>query len=149
AGAGAGRGRRRDRRPRDGPGAAAAGRAGRRRLHRRGRAGCARGAARRRSGGAVAAAGDPAVPAARAARRRRARGRPRRAARLSQGHGDAVILSADVVVAPAGDVKGALRAVAFHRAHGTTTMLASLVTAAPRELRRAVDGLAELVVDGE
>ena len=38
---------------------------------------------------------------------------------------------------------------AFHRAHGTTTMLASLVTAAPEELRRAVDGLAELVVDGE
>ena len=50
---------------------------------------------------------------------------------------------------PGGDVEGALRAVAFHRAHGTTTMLASLVTAAPEELRRAVDALAELVVDGE
>jgi len=50
---------------------------------------------------------------------------------------------------PGGDVNGALRAVAFHRAHGTTTMLASLVTAAPQELRRAVDGLAELVVDGK
>lgn len=47
---------------------------------------------------------------------------------------------------PGGD---ALRAVAFHRAHGTTTTLASLVTAAPEELRRSVDALAELVVDGE
>ena len=43
----------------------------------------------------------------------------------------------------------ALRAVAFHRAHGTTTTLASLVAAAPEELRRSVDVLAELVVDGE
>ena len=50
---------------------------------------------------------------------------------------------------PGGDVEDALRAVAFHRAHGTTTTLASLVTAAPEELRRAVDALAELVVDGE
>ena len=50
---------------------------------------------------------------------------------------------------PGGDVEDALRAVAFHRAHGTTTTLASLVTAAPEELRRAVDVLAELVVDGE
>ena len=49
---------------------------------------------------------------------------------------------------PGGDVEDALRAVAFHRAHGTTTTLASLVTAAPEELRRAVDALAELVVDG-
>ncbi len=50
---------------------------------------------------------------------------------------------------PAGDVDEALRAVAFHRAHGTTTTLASLVAAAPDELRRSVDVLAELVVDGE
>jgi N-acetylglucosamine-6-phosphate deacetylase len=50
---------------------------------------------------------------------------------------------------PGGDVEDAARAVAFHRAHGTTTTLASLVTAAPAELRRGVDALAELVVDGE
>jgi N-acetylglucosamine-6-phosphate deacetylase len=50
---------------------------------------------------------------------------------------------------PDGDPDEALRAVAFHRAHGTTTLLASLVAAAPAELRRAVDGLAGLVSDGE
>jgi N-acetylglucosamine-6-phosphate deacetylase len=50
---------------------------------------------------------------------------------------------------PGGDAEGALRAVAFHRAHGTTTTLASLVTAAPEELRRSVHVLAELVADGE
>ena len=50
---------------------------------------------------------------------------------------------------PGGDVEEAARAVAFHRAHGTTTTLASLVTAAPGELRRGVDALAELVVDGQ
>ena len=37
---------------------------------------------------------------------------------------------------PGGDAEEALRAVAFHRAHGTTTTLASLVAAAPEELRR-------------
>jgi N-acetylglucosamine-6-phosphate deacetylase len=50
---------------------------------------------------------------------------------------------------PGGDAEEALRAVAFHRAHGTTTTLASLVTAAPEELRRSLDVLAELAVDGE
>jgi N-acetylglucosamine-6-phosphate deacetylase len=50
---------------------------------------------------------------------------------------------------PAGDVDQARRAVAFHRRHGTTTTLASLVAAAPDELRRSVDVLAELVLDGE
>lgn len=50
---------------------------------------------------------------------------------------------------PAGDVAQAHRAIAFHRAHGTTTTVASLVAAAPDELRRSVDVLAELVVDGE
>lgn len=48
-----------------------------------------------------------------------------------------------------GDPAQARRAVAFHRAHGTTTTLASLVTAPPAQLRRAVDALAELVADGE
>jgi N-acetylglucosamine-6-phosphate deacetylase len=50
---------------------------------------------------------------------------------------------------PGGDLEAARRAVRFHRAHGTTTMLASLVAAAPDELQRAVDALAELVADGE
>ncbi len=50
---------------------------------------------------------------------------------------------------PGGDAEEVRRAVAFHRAHGTTTTLASLVAAAPEELRRSVDVLAELVVDGE
>ena len=50
---------------------------------------------------------------------------------------------------PDGDVDAALQAVRFHRAHGSTTMLASLVAAAPDELLKAVDALAELVTDGE
>ena len=50
---------------------------------------------------------------------------------------------------PDGDQDAALRAVRFHRAHGSTTMLASLVAAAPGELLKAVDALAELVADGE
>ncbi len=50
---------------------------------------------------------------------------------------------------PGGNAEEVRRAVAFHRAHGTTTTLASLVAAAPAELRRSVDVLAELVVDGE
>ncbi|WP_018653265.1 N-acetylglucosamine-6-phosphate deacetylase [Actinomadura flavalba] len=41
----------------------------------------------------------------------------------------------------------AARAVAFHRAHGTTTMLASLVTAAPDDLLRATGALADLAAD--
>nr|WP_222131864.1 N-acetylglucosamine-6-phosphate deacetylase [Pseudonocardia sp. C8] len=48
-----------------------------------------------------------------------------------------------------GDPAEARRAVEFHRAHGTTTTLASLVTAGPADLRRAVDALAELVADGD
>ncbi|SDF01150.1 N-acetylglucosamine-6-phosphate deacetylase [Pseudonocardia oroxyli] len=48
-----------------------------------------------------------------------------------------------------GDPAEARRALRFHRAHGTTTTLASLVTAGPAELRRAVDALTELVADGE
>lgn len=50
---------------------------------------------------------------------------------------------------PGGDAEEALRVVAFHRAHGTTTTLASLVAAAPEELRRSVDVLADLVIEGE
>jgi N-acetylglucosamine-6-phosphate deacetylase len=50
---------------------------------------------------------------------------------------------------PDGDPEEALRAVTFHRAHGTTTLLGSLLAAAPEELRRVVDGLAGLVTDGE
>ncbi len=50
---------------------------------------------------------------------------------------------------PPGDPAEALRAVAFHRAHGTTTLLASLVAAAPDALLRAVEALAGPVADGE
>jgi N-acetylglucosamine-6-phosphate deacetylase len=50
---------------------------------------------------------------------------------------------------PDGDAKAALRAVAFHRAHGTTSMVASLVAAGPDELLKTVDALADLVTDGE
>jgi N-acetylglucosamine-6-phosphate deacetylase len=50
---------------------------------------------------------------------------------------------------PDGDAESALRAVGFHRAHGTTTMVASLVAAGPDELLKTVDALAELVADGE
>jgi N-acetylglucosamine-6-phosphate deacetylase len=50
---------------------------------------------------------------------------------------------------PDGDAEAALPAVRFHRSHGSTTMIASLVTAGPDELLKSVDALAELVVDGE
>lgn len=50
---------------------------------------------------------------------------------------------------PDGDTEAALRAVRFHRAHGTTTMVASLVAAGPDDLLKTVDALGELVVDGE
>lgn len=44
---------------------------------------------------------------------------------------------------------GALRTVAAHRRHGTTTMVASLVSAAPEPLRRQVEALADVVQSGE
>lgn len=47
-----------------------------------------------------------------------------------------------------GDQGEATRVVGFHRRHGTTTTMASLVTVSLTELERAVGGLAELVVDG-
>jgi N-acetylglucosamine-6-phosphate deacetylase len=47
-----------------------------------------------------------------------------------------------------GDAGDAKRAVDFHRAHGTTTTLASLVTAPAAELQRSVAILAELVKEG-
>lgn len=47
-----------------------------------------------------------------------------------------------------GDPEQALHAAAFHRAHGTTTTMASLVTAPHDELMRAVSQLAGLVEDG-
>jgi N-acetylglucosamine-6-phosphate deacetylase len=50
---------------------------------------------------------------------------------------------------PDGHVDTALRAVRFHRSHGSTTLLASLVAAAPDELLKTVDALAELVTEGE
>jgi N-acetylglucosamine-6-phosphate deacetylase len=50
---------------------------------------------------------------------------------------------------PDGDTEAALRAVRFHRAHGTTTMVASLVAAGPNDLLKTVDALGDLVTGGE
>ena len=50
---------------------------------------------------------------------------------------------------PDGDPEQALQAVRFHRAHGSTTMMASLVAASPPQLLRAVEALADLVTDGD
>ena len=47
-----------------------------------------------------------------------------------------------------GDPSEILQAAGFHREHGTTTTLASLVTAAPADLLAAVRGLAEATRDG-
>jgi N-acetylglucosamine-6-phosphate deacetylase len=49
---------------------------------------------------------------------------------------------------PSGDPEGARRAAAFHAGHGTTTMLASLVTASPGDLVSATSALADLCADG-
>lgn len=46
------------------------------------------------------------------------------------------------------DPESARRAVEFHRAHGTTSTLASLVTASPADLLAGVGQLAELTADG-
>jgi len=50
---------------------------------------------------------------------------------------------------PDGDPEQALQAVRFHRAHGSTTMMASLVAASPPQLLRAAEALADLVTDGD
>ncbi|WIM87744.1 N-acetylglucosamine-6-phosphate deacetylase [Candidatus Mycobacterium wuenschmannii] len=47
-----------------------------------------------------------------------------------------------------GDAAEVLRAADFHRRHGTTTTLASLVTASPADLLAAVRGLADATRDG-
>ncbi len=47
-----------------------------------------------------------------------------------------------------GDPEEARRVVEFHRAHGTTTTVASLVTASVADLERSVAALAHLVEDG-
>lgn len=49
---------------------------------------------------------------------------------------------------PTGEVASAVQAVHTHRRHGTTTTMASLVTASPDELLSSVAMLAELVEDG-
>ncbi|MGI5269018.1 N-acetylglucosamine-6-phosphate deacetylase [Nonomuraea sp. CA-218870] len=49
---------------------------------------------------------------------------------------------------PSGEQEGARDAVALHQRHGTTTMMASLVTDTPERLARAVASLAELCDDG-
>src|SRR5258706_7984489 len=48
-----------------------------------------------------------------------------------------------------GNPDEALATAQFHRRHGTTTMLASLVTAPPAQTREAVAALAELVHSGD
>ncbi len=48
----------------------------------------------------------------------------------------------------AADTRQAHTAVATHRGHGTTTMLASLVTASVPDLCKQIDALGELVADG-
>jgi N-acetylglucosamine-6-phosphate deacetylase len=47
-----------------------------------------------------------------------------------------------------GDVSEVVQAAGFHRGHGTTATLASLVTASPADLLAAVHGLAEATRDG-
>lgn len=49
---------------------------------------------------------------------------------------------------PTGDPADARRAIAMHRRHGTTMTIASLVTAAPEELRRQVRVMADLTEQG-
>ncbi|MEV7005516.1 N-acetylglucosamine-6-phosphate deacetylase [Streptosporangium sp. NPDC051022] len=49
---------------------------------------------------------------------------------------------------PTGDPDEALRAVDLHARHGTTTIVASLVTASPGDLSRAASALADLCDDG-
>ncbi|WP_405144623.1 N-acetylglucosamine-6-phosphate deacetylase [Sphaerisporangium sp. NBC_01403] len=49
---------------------------------------------------------------------------------------------------PSGDQEEARRVAAFHAAHGTTTIMASLVTASLADLARATSALAELCDDG-
>ena len=49
---------------------------------------------------------------------------------------------------PTGDADDARRAIEMHRRHGTTTMVASLVTASPAELVRQVGVMADLTEEG-
>ncbi|WP_440099734.1 N-acetylglucosamine-6-phosphate deacetylase [Streptosporangium sp. H16] len=49
---------------------------------------------------------------------------------------------------PTGDPDQASRAVDLHARHGTTTLMASLVTASPEDLARAASSLADLCEDG-
>ncbi|HEX8581970.1 MAG TPA: amidohydrolase family protein, partial [Acidimicrobiales bacterium] len=72
-------------------------------------------------------------------------------------HGDATLLPGFVDIHvhgggggsfTAGDADSARRAVSSHRRHGTTTTMASLVTARPADLLASVSMLAELYRDG-
>lgn len=49
---------------------------------------------------------------------------------------------------PTGDPEQASRAIELHARHGTTTLMASLVTASPEDLARAAASLADLCEDG-
>lgn len=46
------------------------------------------------------------------------------------------------------DAQGAARAAAFHRTHGTTSLVASIVTGSDADTRRAINALSPLVDDG-
>ena len=50
---------------------------------------------------------------------------------------------------PDGEPEQARRAIDLHRRHGTTTLVASLVTGSPAQLQEAVAALTPLVADGE
>lgn len=83
------------------------------------------------------------------------RGEPPRAAGLSVDDGTLIPGFVDMHVHGGGgasftskDPTEAAAAAAFHQRHGTTSMLASLVSASPRELLSSVSMLADLVRDG-
>lgn len=81
--------------------------------------------------------------------------RPDRAADTALPHGTLLPGFVDIHVHGGGgasfsaaDPDEAARAVTFHRSRGTTTMLASLVSAPPEELLRQLSALVDLVQDG-
>lgn len=68
---------------------------------------------------------------------------------LVPGFVDMHVHGGDAASFPGGDAELARRVVRLHRRHGTTTMLASLVSAEPRQLVAEVTALAPLVDGGE
>jgi N-acetylglucosamine-6-phosphate deacetylase len=72
----------------------------------------------------------------------------RRAAWILPGFVDVHVHGGAGASFTSGDPDQARKAAAFHAQHGTTTMLASLISAPPEHLRAAVAGLTPLVADG-